>query len=229
MQALVNAVSVYNGQPVTTSEKVAEVFGKQHSHVLRSIQKLIELDERCKSIFGCTSVSVQMPNGGIREEAAFRMTRDGFALLVMGFTGKKALGFKLAYIEAFNAMESELRKQKSIQQIQMKQVDTRKKVIADFLDDVRLDVECGISVLLGLGFRMPNGFVSPDPEAVKLYCEFRHYTHVDAVQFVKYYNKRNWTRGRSCTPIDDWQDLVDAWERRRIRWMRAIPINATVN
>jgi phage regulator Rha-like protein len=34
--------------------------------------------------------------------------RDGFMLLVMGYTGKKALAIKLAYIEAFNAMEEEL-------------------------------------------------------------------------------------------------------------------------
>ena len=43
------------------------------------------------------------------EDPAFLMTRDGFALLAMGFTGKRALHWKLKYIEAFNAMENELR------------------------------------------------------------------------------------------------------------------------
>jgi len=36
------------------------------------------------------------------------MTRDGFTLIVMGFTGKEAMAWKLRYIEAFNAMEAEL-------------------------------------------------------------------------------------------------------------------------
>ena len=38
------------------------------------------------------------------------MNRDGFSLLVMGFTGKKALEWKIKYIQAFNAMEEELRR-----------------------------------------------------------------------------------------------------------------------
>ena len=49
-----------------------------------------------------------MPNGGEREVRAYEMDRDGFTLLAMGFTGEKALDWKLAYIEAFNRMEAEL-------------------------------------------------------------------------------------------------------------------------
>lgn len=50
-----------------------------------------------------------MPNGGARKDRAFNMTRDGFTLLAMGFTGKKALGFKLQYIQQFNFMEEMLK------------------------------------------------------------------------------------------------------------------------
>lgn len=106
---ITNAVEIVNGQPVTTSLKIAEVFGKQHSHVLRDIEKLQVPDEWRKSNFGCTSVSVQQPNGGARKIPMYRITRDGFTLLAMGFTGRKAMQFKLAYIEAYNEMERKLK------------------------------------------------------------------------------------------------------------------------
>lgn len=53
-------------------------------------------------------VDVQIGSGAIRKDAAYRPTRDDFTLLAMGFTGKKALQFKLAYIDAFNRMEAKL-------------------------------------------------------------------------------------------------------------------------
>ena len=53
-------------------------------------------------------VDVQIGSGAIRKYAAYRPTRDGFMLLAMGFTGKKALQFKLAYIDEFNRMEEKL-------------------------------------------------------------------------------------------------------------------------
>jgi len=52
---------------------------------------------------------VDTGNGATRESPAYNLTRDGFTLLAMGFTGKKALAFKLAYIDAFNRMEAGLR------------------------------------------------------------------------------------------------------------------------
>lgn len=50
-----------------------------------------------------------MPRGGSRPVRAFNMTKDGFVLLAMGFTGREALRFKLAYIQRFNEMEEQLR------------------------------------------------------------------------------------------------------------------------
>jgi Rha family phage regulatory protein len=84
---------------------VAEVFGKQHKHVIRDIEKMIvDLPEKDRSKFG--QISTEDSYG--RKRPAYQMNRDGFSLLAMGFTGKKALHFKLKYIDAFNRMEQAL-------------------------------------------------------------------------------------------------------------------------
>lgn len=78
------------------SRDVAEYFGKRHDHVLRDIDTLLATEPACAPNFGETSAQVPMPRGGVRLERAFDMTRDGFTLLAMGFTGKRALEFKLS-------------------------------------------------------------------------------------------------------------------------------------
>jgi len=90
----------------TTSRLVAEKFGKQHSHVLRDIQKLIEdlPEDFNASNFGL----VDYIDAKGEARPMYEMTRDGFTLLVMGFTGKPALEWKIRFIEAFNLMEAEL-------------------------------------------------------------------------------------------------------------------------
>lgn len=94
---------------MTTSLQVATVFGKQHAHVLRDIRALLEqLPESHRSSFGL--VAYLDEKGESR--AMYRVTRDGFTLLAMGFTGKKALAFKLAYIDAFNAMAASIKNQR---------------------------------------------------------------------------------------------------------------------
>ena len=106
-----NAIFVKNGKAFTSSDKVAEVFEKKHKNVLQAIQRLIKQDKRCVSFFQPTQVSVPMPNGGTRNETIYMMTRDGVSILAMGFTGEKALHFRLDFIDAFNKMESVLLKQ----------------------------------------------------------------------------------------------------------------------
>jgi Rha family phage regulatory protein len=102
------------GQPVTNSLLVAQKFGKRHADVLRIIRDLdtqiAEVSKNeCKRSFAFTSQLIEQPNGGWREEAYCTMTRDGFSLLVMGFTGREALRFKLMFIEGFNRMEEAIR------------------------------------------------------------------------------------------------------------------------
>jgi len=103
-------VSLVNEQPRTLSTDVAVYFGKQHKDVLRQIRKIVEqcdADYRERN-FAPTFVNVPGPNNASRKDPAYSMTRDGFTLLAMGFTGKEALKWKIRYIEAFNAMEAEL-------------------------------------------------------------------------------------------------------------------------
>lgn len=102
-------VSLKDGKVFANSRDVAEYFGKRHDHVLRDIDALIEVEPACAPNFGEASTAVKMPNGGTRKVRGFDMTRDGFTLLAMGFTGREALQFKLAYIEAFNEMEAKLK------------------------------------------------------------------------------------------------------------------------
>lgn len=95
-----------DGQPVTTTVLVAQKFGKRHSYVIESVRNLINSTEKSAEFF---IPSTYIDESG-KENVMYVMNRDGFTLLAMGFTGKKALKFKMDYIAAFNAMESELRK-----------------------------------------------------------------------------------------------------------------------
>lgn len=97
-------VILHERQAVTTSLKVAEVFDKQHKHVLDSIENLVAQNSAAKSFFSADSYE----NRG-KQYPMYYMNRDGFTLLAMGFTGSKAMEFKLAYIQAFNQMEQEVR------------------------------------------------------------------------------------------------------------------------
>lgn len=104
-----NAVTVSNGQVTTTSLKIAEVFGKQHFHVIRDIEKLQVPDNFKKSNFGLTEREWKNSLGKTVKDKVYIITRDGFTILVMGFTGAKAMQFKIAYLEEFNRMEAKLR------------------------------------------------------------------------------------------------------------------------
>ena len=90
---------------ICTSLDVAETFGKVHNHVLRDIRELGCSDEFRLSNFGQSSYM----NEQNKKQPMFLMTRDGFTLLVMGYTGELAMKFKEAYIKQFNAMETALR------------------------------------------------------------------------------------------------------------------------
>lgn len=89
----------------TTSLDVAETFGKEHDKVMRDIRELGCSEEFNAANFG--DISYIDSRG--RTQKAKMMTRDGFALLVMGYTGELAMKFKEYYIRQFNAMEKALR------------------------------------------------------------------------------------------------------------------------
>lgn len=105
-------VTIKADRVVASSRDVAAYFGKRHDHVLRDIEELAEsLSPQIWGVWFQPTTYEQKVGFGTRHNPAYDMTRDGFTLLVMGYTGDKAMAFKVRYIEAFNRMEEELRKQ----------------------------------------------------------------------------------------------------------------------
>ena len=91
---------------ITTSLKIAEKFGKEHAHVLRDIRDMECSDTFRESNFGLSSYKSAQG----KTLPMYEVTRDGFTLLAMGYTGKEAMKFKEDYINAFNTMENELKR-----------------------------------------------------------------------------------------------------------------------
>ena len=114
-----------NDQVCTSSFKVAEFFEKNHPDVVRAIDRLrdkmqstdFQCDAKMSSeiIFEEHFEDIPQPNGGTKKGKYFIMNKDAFTLLAMGFTGKRALKFKVDYINAFNKMEAELKSQQTKQ------------------------------------------------------------------------------------------------------------------
>ena len=91
---------------ITTSLQVAEVFEKEHARVLRDIRELSCSEDFRNGNFAKSSYI----NSQNKKQPMYQIAKDGFALLVMGYTGEKAMKFKEDYIKAFNKMENELRR-----------------------------------------------------------------------------------------------------------------------
>lgn len=97
-------VFLKNEEALTDSLLVAEMFEKEHAKVMRSIDKLVETLAKNGERSPMFHLAKRKADDG-QFHRMYYMNRDGFSLLVMGFTGKKALEWKLKYIEAFNMME----------------------------------------------------------------------------------------------------------------------------
>lgn len=90
---------------VVSSLDIAETFGKEHRRVLQDIREI-----GCSEEFRLHNfVQSSYENSQGKQQPMFLVTRDGFVLLAMGYTGELAMRFKEAYIKQFNAMESALR------------------------------------------------------------------------------------------------------------------------
>lgn len=96
-----------HGQPAILSTQIAEKFGKRHKHILRDIEQIKSQVPEIfyRTNFGPSFREAESGNGTVRKFPAYLLTRDAFCLLVMGFTGKAAMLWKIRYIEAFNALE----------------------------------------------------------------------------------------------------------------------------
>lgn len=97
-------VVIQNNQIVVSSKDIADHFGKQHKDVLENIHNILAAENSATKFYQETTYQ----NRG-KDYKEYLMNRDGFSLLAMGFTGKKALQWKLKYIEAFNEMEETLK------------------------------------------------------------------------------------------------------------------------
>lgn len=119
-------VILSNGNLTTTSLNVSLVFEKQHNDVLRKIDNLTKEVPQDFNERNFTLVSYTDAKG--EKRPMYTLTRDAFTLLAMGFTGKKAMQFKLAYIDAFNRMEAELKKQQEQQALPQETQDTENQI-----------------------------------------------------------------------------------------------------
>lgn len=128
-------VELDHNQAVTSSHLVARFFGKQHNHVIRSIEKLECTDDFRRSNFGLANYL----DAQGKPRKSYRITKDGFVFLAMGFTGREAAVWKERYIDAFNQMEQSLRSQeagaflrvqKELAQVQRRLIATQRALIA---------------------------------------------------------------------------------------------------
>ena len=104
-------VSFYdcNGQKMVSSRDVAKNFEKEHKHVIDAIKNIKAQNSALTSMFFESTYTA----GTGKAYPMYLMNRDGFSLLAMGFTGSKAMEWKLKYIQAFNAMERKLKQPES--------------------------------------------------------------------------------------------------------------------
>ena len=132
-------VKSVDGVPMVSSLVVAEHFGKRHSNVLRDIDNLLQdmakinNSKLSREIFQ----EYQFFNSRNRPYRACMMTRDGFSLLTMGFTGDKALEWKLKFISTFNAMEDTLKN--NADKLEWKQARLQGKAVRKSVTDCIAD------------------------------------------------------------------------------------------
>ena len=103
-------VVVTHGKPTTTSRVIAEKFGKRHDAVIRSIRNL-----ECSNGFWLHNfVERDYVDERGKTYPMYEITRDGFAFLAMGFTGKKAAEWKEKFIDAFNLQAAEINRLRAL-------------------------------------------------------------------------------------------------------------------
>jgi Rha family phage regulatory protein len=132
MTDLIPAVEIVSGRPVTSSLRFSDHFEKNHAHVTRDIRKIISQvsEDFSQSNFGLANyIDAQG-----KQRPMYLLTKDGFLILAMGYTGKDAMRMKEAYIRRFNEMEAELaarRAQEQDDRERPKQIDNSKSTVDD--------------------------------------------------------------------------------------------------
>jgi len=130
---MVKLIQLFNNVPMVGTKDVAKKFNKVHAKVVRDIEKLECSPEFKHANFGTFTFT----NKNNVSYDGYMMTKDGFAFLCMGFTGKDAAAWKEKYISAFNRMEKQQsRKEKDIQWIAARsQVKAIRREVTDTIKD----------------------------------------------------------------------------------------------
>lgn len=164
-----NLIRIENGKPMANSREVAEHFGKNHKHVLEAIENLIEgVAEKSADLFSKSQYQHPQNKQWYPE---YLMTRDGFSLLVMGFTGKSALEWKLKYIDAFNKMEEQIKGSviPSTKSKPLSSVNHAAQIMAKAYDSAGIDPNYKVLALTNLYQNEGLAFPSPPLTAEKTY------------------------------------------------------------
>lgn len=140
MNDMENLVIIQDGQPVTSSLLVAEVFGKRHVDVLRDIRKLHCSEHFRVRNFASLVEMKELPQGGASKAECYVMTKDGFTFLVMGYTGAKASEFKERYIAEFNQMERTLQSGIALRVAAVEENIKRRYLLTKELRDVNAQI-----------------------------------------------------------------------------------------
>jgi Rha family phage regulatory protein len=101
-------ISIIDNRPMTTSLIVSEKFEKEHCDVLKAIRNLEFPEGKEDYRLGNFAESVYLNEQG-KEQPCYLMTKKGFSLLAFGFTGSKAMEWKIKYIDEFERMEEYIR------------------------------------------------------------------------------------------------------------------------
>jgi len=162
-----NLVEIQNGKVVVSSLQVAERFEKRHDNVMEAIRNLVDQDAEI-GVLNFQETPYTHPQNK-QEYPMYLMDRDGFSLLVMGFTGSEALQWKKQFLKAFNEMESQLKlkapstlkealilalqQQEQIELLETKVCEDSPKVetFDDFMDCGQLHTLASTADLLGIG------------------------------------------------------------------------------
>lgn len=197
------AVTVQNGQAVTSSLKVAEIFGKQHKNVLQTIQQIIR--DYPKNSTGLNFQLSEYTDSTGRNLPMYQMNRDGFTLLAFSFTGKRAMQFKVAYINRFNEMERQLQQGNHVNSDTLSQ-------IAVTLGNIDRSLQM---MILPQPFSAQVQFIAPNFYDIVHFIRHNNLTRVNARKFFNYYSSRNWI-------VDgfrvDWRNLCFSWNQNMIDW-----------
>jgi Rha family phage regulatory protein len=113
---MTNLVVVQNGQAVTDSLTVAEVFGKRHDNVMKDIRnqinKLVLADEMDFTLLNFKERTFETEKGNLYNK--FELTEDAFALIAMSYTTPEAMKMKVSFLKEFKRIKEELSKPKQL-------------------------------------------------------------------------------------------------------------------